>query len=100
MRLDTWDQTAAIRYDQQLWNELASLRFLDGPHGAVILGSVGVGKTHLASALGHIAIRMFCASKRHQHLKPHRSAESIWRIYAVEARPLCSRYVQTACLPG
>ena len=57
MRLDTWDETAAVRYDQQLWNELTSLRFLDGPHGALILGPVGVGKTHLASALGHIAIR-------------------------------------------
>lgn len=57
MRLDTWDASAAVRYDQQLWNELASLRFLDGPHGAVILGPVGVGKTHLACALGHIAIR-------------------------------------------
>ncbi len=57
MRLDTWDQTAAVRYDQQLWNELASLRFLDGPHGALILGPVGVGKTHLACALGHIAVR-------------------------------------------
>jgi DNA replication protein DnaC len=57
MRLDTWDASAAVRYDRQLWNELASLRFLDGPHGAVILGPVGVGKTHLACALGHIAIR-------------------------------------------
>ena len=57
MRLDTWDATAAVRYDQQLWNELVCLRFLDGPHGALILGPVGVGKTHLASALGHIAIR-------------------------------------------
>jgi DNA replication protein DnaC len=57
MRLDTWDETAAIRYDRQLWNELASLRFLDGPHGALILGPVGVGKTHLAAALGHIAVR-------------------------------------------
>src|SRR6185312_5029703 len=26
MRLGTWDQSAAVRYDQQLWNELASLR--------------------------------------------------------------------------
>ena len=52
MRLDTWDQTAAVRYDHQLWNELASLRFLDGPHGALILGPAGVGKTHMASALG------------------------------------------------
>lgn len=57
MRLDTWDETAAVRYDRQLWNELVSLRFLDGPHGALVLGPVGVGKTHLACALGHIAIR-------------------------------------------
>jgi DNA replication protein DnaC len=57
MRLDTWDATAAVRFDQQLWNELVTLRFLDGPHGALILGPVGVGKTHLATALGHIAVR-------------------------------------------
>jgi DNA replication protein DnaC len=57
MRTETWDPSAAIRYDQQLWNELVSLRFLDAPYGALILGPVGVGKTHLATALGHIAIR-------------------------------------------
>jgi DNA replication protein DnaC len=57
MRLEAWDETAAVRYDHQLWNELCSLRFMDGPHGALLLGPVGVGKTHLASALGHIAIR-------------------------------------------
>jgi DNA replication protein DnaC len=57
MRLDTWDPTAAVHFDQQLWNELVSLRFLDGPHGALVLGPVGVGKTHLATALGHIAVR-------------------------------------------
>jgi DNA replication protein DnaC len=78
MRLDTWDQSAAVRYDQQLWNELASLRFLDGPHGALILGPVGVGKTHLASALGHIAIRrrrtvhMATAGKLFKRLKAAR----------------------------
>ena len=57
MRTETWDPTAAIRYDQRLWNELVSLRFLDGPHGALILGAAGVGKTHLATALGHSAVR-------------------------------------------
>src|SRR5262249_8079079 len=73
MRLDTWDPTAAVRYDHQLWNELTSLRFLDGPHGAVILGPVGVGKTHLASALGHIAIRRRrtpTARRRPVHMAP------------------------------
>jgi hypothetical protein len=38
MRLENWDTTAAVRFDQQLWNELTSLRFLDGPHGALVLG--------------------------------------------------------------
>jgi DNA replication protein DnaC len=57
MRLDTWDPAAAVRYDQQLWNELVSLRFTEAAHGALILGPVGVGKTHLATALGHIAVR-------------------------------------------
>ena len=66
MRLDTWDESAAVRYDRQLWNELASLRFLDGPHGALILGPVGVGKTHMACALGHIAIRR----RRTVHMAP------------------------------
>ena len=41
MRLDTWDESAAVSYDRQLWNELVSLRFLDGPHGALLLGPVG-----------------------------------------------------------
>lgn len=57
MRLDTWDATAAVRLDQQLWNELISLRFIDANHGALVLGPVGVGKTHLATALGHVAVR-------------------------------------------
>ena len=57
MRLDTWDTTAPVRYDQQLWNELVTLRFTEAAHGALILGPVGTGKTHLATALGHIAVR-------------------------------------------
>jgi DNA replication protein DnaC len=83
MRLDTWDESAAVRYDHQLWNELAWLRFLDGPHGALILGPVGVGKTHLACALGHIAIRrrrtvhMASAAKLFKRLKAARLDNSL-----------------------
>ena len=40
-----------------LLNELASLRFLDAHHHALIVGPVGVGKTFLAHALGHVACR-------------------------------------------
>jgi DNA replication protein DnaC len=57
MRIDTWDTTAAVRFDQQLWNELVCLRFIDAHHGALVLGPVGVGKTHLVTALGHVAVR-------------------------------------------
>jgi DNA replication protein DnaC len=57
MTLDRWDDTARVTYDRTIWNELCSLRFLDAPNDAVILGPVGVGKTFLATALGHIAVR-------------------------------------------
>jgi hypothetical protein len=40
MRVETWDPTAKVRYDQQLWNELVSLRFLDAAHGALVIGPV------------------------------------------------------------
>lgn len=33
-----------------------SLRFVESGHNAVIMGPVGVGKTFLATALGHIAV--------------------------------------------
>jgi hypothetical protein len=45
MRLDSWDPSAAVRYDQQLWNELATLRFTDAGHGALILGPVVIHGT-------------------------------------------------------
>ena len=40
MHLDSWDDSAAVRYDRTLWTDLTSLRFLDGPHGALLLGAV------------------------------------------------------------
>ena len=57
MTLDRWDDTAKITYDRAIWNELCSLRFVDAGHNAVIMGPVGVGKTFLATALGHAAVR-------------------------------------------
>ena len=57
MRLEHWDSTAKVTLDRTLLNELASLRFLDAHAHVAIVGPVGVGKTFLAHALGHIACR-------------------------------------------
>ena len=57
MQLEAWDPTATVTFDRTLLNELASLRFLDAHAHVAIVGPVGVGKTFLAHALGHIACR-------------------------------------------
>src|ERR1700681_3821902 len=57
MHLESWDTTAKVSFDRGLLNELASLRFLDAHAHVTIVGPVGVGKTFLAHALGHIACR-------------------------------------------
>ncbi len=57
MTLESWDDDAAVSYDRALWSELVTLRFVADAHNVLILGPVGVGKTHLAHALGHIACR-------------------------------------------
>jgi DNA replication protein DnaC len=57
MTLAAWDDTAAVTYDRAVFDELCSLRFLDTANNAIVMGPVGVGKTFLATALGHIAVR-------------------------------------------
>ena len=57
MHLEAWDPTAKVTFDHALLNELTSLRFLDSHAHVAIVGPVGVGKTFLAHALGHIACR-------------------------------------------
>jgi len=50
-----WD--AKITFDRDRVRDLFSLGFLDRREDALFLGPVGVGKTFLASALGHAACR-------------------------------------------
>jgi DNA replication protein DnaC len=57
MHLEAWDPTAKVTFDRALLNELTTLRFLEAHAHVAIVGPVGVGKTFLAQALGHIACR-------------------------------------------
>lgn len=57
MQLDSWDATAKVEYDRELLNELVSLRFIEAHNHVTVVGPVGVGKTFIAHALGHIACR-------------------------------------------
>lgn len=57
MTLEHFDESATASFDRDLWSELVTLRFVEAGRCALILGPVGVGKTHMACALGHIAVR-------------------------------------------
>jgi DNA replication protein DnaC len=57
MTMERWDTTAKVSYDKRVFTELMSLRFIESHQNAVVLGPVGVGKTFLAHALGHVACR-------------------------------------------
>jgi len=90
MTLEAWDETARITYDREVWSELVSLRFVEQARNAFILGPVGVGKTFLATALGHIACRRRIgvhferADRLHKRLKASRLDAS----YEAEMRKL------------
>jgi DNA replication protein DnaC len=57
MRFELWDKTAKVSFDKRMLAELTSLRFLEAHRHVVVLGPVGVGKTFVSQALGHIACR-------------------------------------------
>lgn len=57
MVFERWDKSAKIAYDKRVLQELTSLRFIEAKRNAVILGPVGVGKTFVACALGHLACK-------------------------------------------
>lgn len=57
MVFERWDKTAKVTYDKRMLQELMSLRFIEAKRNAVVLGPVGVGKTFVACALGHLACR-------------------------------------------
>ncbi len=87
---DEWDESAKITYDRHLLDELRMLRFVELNHHVLLMGPVGVGKTMLAHALGHLAVqqgltvRCETADKLFKQLKASRLDET----YALEIRRL------------
>jgi DNA replication protein DnaC len=57
MTLEAWDPSAQVSYDRAVLDELVSMRFIEAAQNVFVLGPVGVGKTFIATALGHIACR-------------------------------------------
>lgn len=55
--LDTFDFSFQPSIDKRQIEELATMRFVENAENVVFLGSPGVGKTHLATALGIEAAR-------------------------------------------
>jgi hypothetical protein len=43
MTLEAWDPDTTVTYDQTLWAELISLRFVDDARGVFVLGPVETG---------------------------------------------------------
>jgi len=60
--LDEFDFAFQPSIDKRQIDELASMRFLENGENIVFLGPPGVGKTHLASALGLVAAKHRCST--------------------------------------
>ena len=54
---EAWDPSAQITYDRHLLDQLRTLRFVEQGYHVLLMGPVGVGKTMLAHALGHLAVQ-------------------------------------------
>lgn len=92
MHWEAWDPSAKVTFDRALLNELTSLRFLDSHAHVAIVGPVGVGKTFLAHALGHIACRRgatVLALRTEQMLKTLKQAR-LDHSYEAELRKIIS----------
>lgn len=81
--LDDFDLDAASGIDRNLLTELATGRFIETATNVLLIGPPGVGKTHIATGLGHAAVtagyRVYFTSAADLAARCHRAAiEGKW----------------------
>ncbi|MCX6501605.1 MAG: IS21-like element helper ATPase IstB [Microbacterium sp.] len=81
--LDDFDLDAASGIDKNLLAELATCRYLDTATNVLLIGPPGVGKSHIATGLGHAAVnagyRVYFTSAADLAARCHRAAiEGKW----------------------
>src|ERR1700758_860487 len=54
---EDFDFTVSPKLPAAMWRDLAALRWLDAGESVILYGPVGVGKSHMAQALGHAVAR-------------------------------------------
>ena len=89
--LDDFDYKAQPSVDRKTLEELAALRFVHNAENVISLGPAGVGKTHLAIALGVGAARAGLSVT-------HASAGSVLRkLKEAQDRGVGDRAIRTLC---
>ena len=97
------ESTASINIDQTLIKDLATGRYIDEKVAVLIAGPCGTGKSHIAQALGHEAVRqdhdvIFTTQRRLlSQLQVARATQTYERRFQILARvpllivePFCS----------
>jgi DNA replication protein DnaC len=67
--LESFDYAAAPKLPAVQIRDLAALRWLHAGESVLVYGPVAVGKTHLAQALGHLAVRTGAEARFHKTSK-------------------------------